>query len=121
LHGEDILKFQELIRRIPVTDHVFNYAVKVVSLSRPGRDDSPSWVNEYLSWGAGPRASQFLILGAKAKAAISGKYSPDSAEVKEVALPILRHRLVKTYKAEAEGISMDELIQKLLKEAEAVI
>jgi MoxR-like ATPase len=116
LSGEDILLFQNLIRKIPVTDTVFRYAVKVVSLSRPNNPDAPDWVKKYISWGAGPRASQFLILGAKAVAAVKGKFSPDSEEVRKVAIPILRHRLVRTYQAEAEGISVEELIDRLLKE-----
>jgi MoxR-like ATPase len=116
LSGEDILLFQNLIRKIPVTDTVFRYAVKVVSLSRPNNVDAPDWVKKYISWGAGPRASQFLVLGAKAIAAVTGKFSPDSEEIRKVAIPILRHRIVRTYQAEAEGISVEELIDRLLKE-----
>jgi len=116
LSGEDILLFQNLIRKIPVTDTVFRYAVKVVSLSRPNNVDAPDWVKKYISWGAGPRASQFLVLGAKAISAVNGKFSPDSDEIRKVAMPILRHRIIRTYQAEAEGISVEELIDRLLKE-----
>jgi MoxR-like ATPase len=114
IHAEDIIKFQSLIREIPVPDSVYEYAVRVVSRSRPDTKDAPDWVKRYLAWGAGPRASQFLILGAKAIAAVSGKYSPDAAEVRKVAIPILRHRIVRNYQAEADGVKVEELIERLL-------
>src|SRR5210317_243183 len=100
----EILEFQHLIRRIPMADNVIEYAVKLVSKTRPNSMHAPELVNTYLDWGAGPRASQNLILGAKAHAAIKGKYSPDIEDVQAVAFAILRHRIVKNYKAEAEGI-----------------
>lgn len=115
LTAEEIKHFQELIRRIPVADNVYKYAVKLASLTRPGTSLAHEWANSYLTWGAGPRASQYLILGAKCHAAINGKYSPDIEDVQAVATSILRHRIVRNYKAEAEGIKEDHLINELLK------
>ncbi len=114
LNHEEIVYFQKIIRDIPITDSVLEYAVKLSSKTRPGRDTATKAVNDYLSWGAGPRASQYLVLGAKCHAAIKGKYSPDIEDVKAVALPILRHRIVRNYKAEAENISVEEIINGLL-------
>ncbi len=114
IDAEEILFFQQLIRKIPVADNVLDYAVKLVARTRPGTSAAHPWANDFLNWGAGPRASQFLIVGAKAHAAISGKYSPDIEDVKAVALPVLRHRIVRNYKAEAEGISVDDMIRELL-------
>jgi len=111
---QDILAYQQLVRRIPINDHVVEYAVRLVSKTRPGSADATTLVKNYLDWGAGPRASQNLVLGAKAYAAIQGKYSPDIADVQAVALGILHHRIVKNYKAEAEGISEKFIIQSLL-------
>lgn len=111
---EEILFFQDLVRKIPVADNVMEFAVKLSSRTRPNTEHSPEMVNNYLSWGAGPRASQFLIIGAKCHAAINGKYSPDIEDVKAVAHPILRHRIVRNYKAEAEGYSVDRIIDELL-------
>ncbi len=114
LNAEEILEIQHLVRRIPVPDNVVDYAVNLVNNTRPRRDSSPEYVKQYLDWGAGPRASQYLILGAKAHAAVQGKYSPDIEDVQAIAMSILRHRIIKNYKAEAEGISEEDLIQKLL-------
>ena len=114
LHGNDILAIQDLIRKIPVVDNVMTYAVNLAAKTRPGSEKAPDFVNEYLSWGAGPRASQYLVLGAKAHAAIRGKYAPDQEDVRAVAAAILRHRIVKNYKAEAEGLDVDEIITRLL-------
>ena len=114
ISSEEILKFQELIRKIPVADNVVEYAVKVASKTRPGRDLASDDTNQFLSWGAGPRASQFLIIAAKCHAALKGKFSPDIENVKAVALPILRHRIVRNYKAEAEGVTIEKLVQNLL-------
>ncbi len=114
LSSEEILFFQQLIRRIPVPDNVFDYAVSLVSKTRPGTEKGHEWADKFLTWGAGPRASQYLIIGAKCHAAINGKYSPDIEDVKAVAKPILRHRIVRNYKAEAEGISLDKIITELL-------
>jgi MoxR-like ATPase len=115
LTAEEIKYFQDLIRRIPVTDNVYQYAVKLASMTRPGTPMAHAWADSYLTWGAGPRASQYLILGAKAHAAVSGKYSPDIADVQAVASSILRHRIVRNYKAEAEGIKEDDIVRELLK------
>ncbi|WP_457619097.1 AAA family ATPase [Lutibacter sp.] len=113
LSAEEISNFQHLIRRIPVADNVIEYAVKLVSKTRPNSENAPEIVNNYIDWGAGPRASQNLILGAKANAAISGKFSPDIEDVQAIAFPILKHRIVKNYKAEAEGITEKQLIEAL--------
>jgi len=114
LDAQQILHYQQLIRKIPVADNVMEYAVKLVAKTRPNTPMATDRVNQFIAWGAGPRASQFLVVGAKCHAAINGKYSPDIEDVKAVAEPILRHRLVKTYQAEAEGISIEQLIQELL-------
>jgi MoxR-like ATPase len=115
LTAEEIKYFQELIRRIPVADNVYQYAVRLASLTRPGTALAHKWADNYLTWGAGPRASQYLILGAKAHAAVNGKYSPDIIDVQAVAPAILRHRIVRNYKAEAEGIKEDHIINEILK------
>ncbi len=111
---EDILTFQELVKKVPVVDNVFEYAVSLVHKTRPFTEKSHEISNEYLEWGAGPRASQFLILGAKCHALISGKYSPDIEDVKAVALPILRHRIVRNFKSEAEGLTEEKILESLL-------
>ena len=114
LSSSEILKIQNLIRQIPVADNVVEYAVKLVAKTRPDSDFAPDDVKKYLSWGAGPRASQFLVLAAKCHAAINGKYSPDIEDVKAISYPVLRHRIVRNYKAEAEGMSVEKLIHSLL-------
>lgn len=114
ISGEEIMQFQELIRRIPVADNVMEYAVKLVGKTRFKSEFAPQITKDFISWGAGPRASQYLIVGAKCHAALNGKYAPDIEDVKAVAKPILRHRLVRNYRAEAEGYSMDRLIEELL-------
>ena len=114
LSGEDILAFQQVIRRMPVADNVLEYAVSLVAKTRPGRERATNQVNAYLSWGAGPRASQYLIVGAKVNAALNGKYSPDIEDVRAVALPILRHRVVRNYKAEAEGITIESIVRDIM-------
>jgi len=114
INGAQILGYQELIRKIPIADNVLEYAVGLASKTRPNTEHAPDAVNEYLSWGAGPRASQYLVLGAKCHAAIQGKYSPDIEDVQAVALSILRHRIVKNYKAEAEGVTIRDLVDHLL-------
>ncbi|WP_394746782.1 AAA family ATPase [Spongiimicrobium salis] len=110
----EIIEVQQLVRRIPVPDNVVSYAVKLVNSTRPNLETASEYVKQYIDWGAGPRASQNLILGAKAHAAVQGKFSPDIEDVKAVAIGILRHRIIKNYKAEAEGISEEEIIKKLL-------
>ncbi|MFM2225873.1 MAG: hypothetical protein RJA07_2075 [Bacteroidota bacterium] len=114
LTGEQILFYQKLIRKIPIADNVLEYAVKLAAKSRPDTELATKEVTNYISWGAGPRASQFLVLGAKCHAAVNGKFSPDIEDVKAVAEPILRHRMVRNYKAEAEGISIEKIIKDLL-------
>lgn len=114
LNAKEILFFQQLMRKIPIADNVMEYAVSLVSKTRPQTDRSHPWANKYLNWGAGPRASQFLVVGAKTHAAINGKYSPDIEDIKAVAHAVLRHRLIRNYKAEAEGISMDSIITEFL-------
>ena len=112
--AEDIVSYQQLIRRIPVADNVIEYAVKLVAKTRPDSTAAPQIVKDYIDWGAGPRASQNLILAAKAHAAMQGKYSPDIENVQAVAQGILRHRLIKNYKAEAEGLTLQDIIKSLL-------
>jgi MoxR-like ATPase len=114
LTGDEIAYFQHLIRRVPVPDNVIEYAVGLANKTRPGAPGSDNIANEYLEWGAGPRASQYLVLGSKCNALLSGKYSPDIEDVQAIAKPVLRHRIVLNFKAEAEGISVDELIEKLM-------
>lgn len=113
LTGQEILAFQKLIRKIPIADNVLEYAVSMVSKTRPGTERASQIVNDYIEWGAGPRASQYLVLGAKCHAAIRGKYSPDIEDVQAVANFVLRHRIVRNYKAEAEGITEDKIIESL--------
>jgi MoxR-like ATPase len=115
LDAKEIIYFQNLIRRIPVPDNVFDYAVKLVAKTRPGLNGAHEWANNYLTWGAGPRASQYLIIGAKCHAAIHGKYSPDIEDVQAVATTVLRHRIVRNYKAEAEGIGVEDIVGEFMK------
>lgn len=115
LHAEEILYFQNLIRKIPVPESVYRYAVNLVASTRPQTAQAGSWAREYLTWGAGPRASQYLVLGAKCNAAINGKYSPDIEDVRAVAKAVLRHRIVRNYKAEAEGVGVDAIIDHNIK------
>ena len=108
-----IHEFQDLIRKVPVPDNVLEYAVSLVHKTRPGNADAPEATKNYIAYGAGPRASQYLVLGAKCHALLNGKYSPDIEDVQAMAMEVLRHRVVRNYKAEAEGISQEELIKKL--------
>lgn len=114
LTPEEIVYFQQLVRRVPVSDHVYEYAVALSAKTRPGTPSAHEWANRFLSWGAGPRASQYLIIGAKANALLSGKYSPDIEDVKKVAVPILRHRIIRNYTAEAEGVGIEQIINELM-------
>lgn len=111
--SKDILFFQELIRKIPIADNVLEYAVRLASSTRPNTKMATPTVNKYLSWGAGPRASQYLVLGAKCHAAINGKYSPDIEDVQAIANNVLRHRIVRNYKSEAEGVTVEDIIKSL--------
>ncbi len=113
LSGEQIMFFQQLIRKIPIADNVLEYAVGLATKTRPSTQRATEMVNNYISWGAGPRASQYLVLGAKCHAAISGKYSPDIEDVQAIAKYVLRHRIVRNYKAEAEGINEEKVIESL--------
>ena len=114
MNAEEIVSYQNILRKIPVNDNVIEYAVGLVAKTRPTTEMASAKIKEYISWGAGPRASQFMLLGAKCHAVINGKYSPDIEDVKAVAKPILRHRIVRNYKAEAEGISVDNIIDSIL-------
>jgi MoxR-like ATPase len=115
LSGDEIAYFQHLVRRVPVPDNVIEYAVSLVSKTRPGSNGAATGLaTEYLEWGAGPRASQYLVMGAKCNALLNGKYSPDIEDVQAIAKPVLRHRIVRNFKAEAEGISVDNLIEKMI-------
>ena len=112
--AEEILYYQSLVRKIPVTPVIYEYAVNLARSTRPGTSGSHPWANQYITWGAGPRASQYLILGAKCHAALQGRYAPDVDDVQAVATSVLRHRIVRNYKAEAEGITSDAIIQKMM-------
>jgi MoxR-like ATPase len=113
LTGEEISYFQHLVRRVPVPDNVIEYAVSLANKTRPGVVGGSAAAKDYLEWGAGPRASQYLVMGAKCNALLNGKYSPDIEDVRAIAKPVLRHRIVRNFKAEAEGISVDDIIEKL--------
>jgi len=114
LNAEDIVDYQDLVRRVPVADNVIEYAVSLVSKTRPKDARSPQSVKDWLTWGAGPRASQYLILGAKARSILNGKYTPDIEDVRSVAIPVLRHRIIPNFNAEADGITAVQIIEKLL-------
>lgn len=114
LDQKEILDFQRLVRKIPVADNVYEYAVNLSSSTRPDSSRAKSITNEYIAWGAGPRASQYLILGAKCHAALHGKFSPDKEDILAIAKPVLRHRVVKNYKAEAEGVKIEDIISELV-------
>lgn len=114
LDRDEILAYQHLVRKVPITDNVIEYAVKLVQKTRPRSEHASSLANDYLEWGAGPRASQYLVIAAKCNALMNGKYSPDIEDVQQVAKPILRHRIVRNFRAEAEGITIDKIIETLL-------
>ena len=114
MSAEQIMECQQVITKLPVTDNVLQYAVSLVAKTRPKSEKAPEVVKQYIEWGAGPRASQFMLMAAKCHAAINGKYAPDIEDVKAVAKPILRHRIVINYKAEAEGMSVDQIIESIL-------
>jgi MoxR-like ATPase len=113
LNQKEIIGFQDLVKRVPVSDHVYDYAVTLVAKTRAKRELATPFINDYLEYGAGPRASQYLIIGAKTNALIKGKYSPDIEDVQSVAKMVLRHRIVRNYKAESQGISADEIIESI--------
>jgi MoxR-like ATPase len=115
LHGEDILRLQHIVRRVPVADHIFEYAKRLTRMSRPGTPEAAEFVNKWLTWGAGPRASMNLILAAKAHAVLLGRHHVSADDVAAVALPILRHRLIPNFTAQSEGVSVDDVVRRLLK------
>jgi MoxR-like ATPase len=116
LAGEQILLFQDLIRRVPVADNVIEYAVRLVRRTRPRTDQAPQFIRDWLSWGAGPRASQYLILGAKVRALLTGRHTPDIDDVRRMAGPVMRHRIVPNFNAEADGVTAIEIIERLVRE-----
>jgi MoxR-like ATPase len=115
LGAEEIIFFQNLVRRVPVADNVIEYAVKLVTMSRPRESSAPKFIKDWLSWGAGPRASQYLTLGAKARAIIDGRHTPDIADIRTMAGPVLRHRIVPNFNAEADGVTNIQIVEQLLK------
>ena len=116
LNAEEIINFQELVRKVPVADNVIKFAVNVANKTRPSNGNSPQFVKDWITWGAGPRASQYLILGAKTRAIIQGRFTPNIDDVKLVMVPVLRHRIITNFNAEADGITSLEVINKLMKE-----
>jgi len=114
INAQEIIAYQNLVRSIPINDSVLEYAVTLVSKTRPNSTNSDAVVNEFIEWGAGPRASQYIVLAAKCYALLNGKYTPDIEDVKAIAKPILRHRIVKNYKAESKGMSVDQIIEEIL-------
>jgi MoxR-like ATPase len=116
LAGSEIMLFQELVRRVPVADNVIEFAVRLTTRSRPTFEDAPKFVKDWLSWGAGPRASQYLILGAKTRALLSGRHTPDIDDVRLLARPVLRHRIVPNFNAEADGVTAIDIVDRLVKE-----
>jgi MoxR-like ATPase len=117
LHAEDILRLQQIVRRVPVADHVFNFAKRLTRMSRPGTPEAADFVNKWLTWGAGPRASMNLILAAKAHAILQGQHHVATSDVAAVAEPILRHRLICNFAAQSEGIGVEDVIKRMLKAA----
>ena len=111
---DEIIFYQKLLQKIPIPENVYEYAVKLATMTRPGTGMAHPWATDYLSWGAGPRASQYLVIGARTHAVLNGKYSPDIEDIKAVAHNILRHRIIRNYKAEADGVSVNDIIDKLL-------
>ncbi len=116
LHAEEIIAHQNLVRRVPVPDHIYAYAARLVRKTRPNGDTAPAWLKPLVAWGAGPRAVQYLILGAKARAALLGSYMVRLEDVQEVAAPVLTHRVITTFAAQAEGIDAKEIVRRLVEE-----
>jgi MoxR-like ATPase len=119
LHAEDIIRQQHLVRRVPVPDHIYLYAARLVRKTRPNNPTAPAWLKPLVSWGAGPRAVQYLILGAKARAALMGSYMVRLEDIAAVAQPVLTHRLITTFAAQAEGIDAKQIVRRLLEETAA--
>jgi len=116
LHAEDIIKHQELVRRVPVPDHIYQYAAQLVRKTRPDGESAPAWMKPLVSWGAGPRAVQYLILGAKSRAALMGSYMVRLDDVQQVAASVLTHRIITTFAAQAEGIDAGQIVRRLIEE-----
>jgi MoxR-like ATPase len=116
LNGEQIIAYQDLVRRVPVADHVIEFAVRLATRTRPRGSDVPQFIKDWLSWGAGPRASQYLILGAKTRAILTGRHTPDIDDVRRMAVPALRHRIVPNFNAEADGVTALEIVERLVRE-----
>jgi len=116
LHAEDIIAHQHLVRRVPVPDHIYQFAARLVRKTRPENDTAPEWLKPLVSWGAGPRAVQYLILGAKARAALTGSYMVRLEDVQQVAVPVLAHRIITTFAAQAEGVDARQIVGRLIEE-----
>ena len=116
MHAEDIIRHQQLVRRVPVPDHIYSYAARLVRKTRPSDPTAPAWLKPLVSWGAGPRAVQYLILGAKARAALLGSYMVRLEDVEAVAAPVLTHRIITTFAAQAEGIDAKQIVRRLVEE-----
>ena len=114
--GEQVLDFQRLVRRMPVPDHIYDYAVEIVRKTRPASDDAPSWIKEYVGWGAGPRAVQYLVLGAKGRAALRGNYMASLEDIEAVAVPVLSHRVITNFAAESQGMTSKKVVERLVEE-----
>jgi MoxR-like ATPase len=114
LQADQIVALQRIVRRVPVADHVVRYALRLARWTRPGRKDAPGFIRDYVSWGAGPRASQYLVLGAKARAVLEGRYYAGCDDIRAVARPVLRHRILTNFNAEADRVKPDDLIGRLL-------
>jgi MoxR-like ATPase len=112
--GEDVRNFHEVVRRVPIADDVVRYAVRLSSASRPGQENTPGFIKDWVSWGAGTRAAQYMVLGAKARALLSGRHLATVEDVRAVVYPVLRHRVLVSYRAEAEGITVEQVIHRLL-------
>ena len=115
LSGADILELQEIVRKVPIADHVARYAVRLTRMTRREKDDVPDFIRDYVSWGAGPRASQYMVLAAKARAVLNGRYYVSTDDIRAVAGPVLRHRIVTNFNAEAEGLRPDDIVRRLIK------
>jgi MoxR-like ATPase len=119
LSGSQIVELQKVVRRVPAADNVLQYAMRLARLTRPGKNGTPDFIGQYVNWGAGPRASQYLVLGAKARAILHGRFHAGKDDVRAVAFPVLRHRILTNYNAEAEGVSSDDIVRRLIEIADA--
>jgi len=121
LSGEEILRLQDVVRRVPMAEHVFEYARDLSRATRPKAEDAPEFIREMVAWGAGPRAGIYMCLAAKARAVLHGRYHATTADIREVALPVMRHRVITTFNAEAAGVTSDEIVQRLLDEIQPAV